>query len=502
MSTVYNDYSRDKIGWFFGLSGPKLALLVVAAFPVLLAIQAHRWTAALSSLAVFGVVAGLSLVRVRGRSSLGWAWATICFLTASLTGSRRFVARAARGRTEDLGAVDLPGVLAGVEILDGPPQGTGQTRPALILNHAAGTWAATAAVVHPGIGMSSSEDRRRQGAGLSRLLDLAVRTELIDEIILMVRTVPDDGAERAIWVAQHRNPDAHPLPRRVNTDLGESLTRASVRTEAFVTFVVPESRIGREARESGGGVAGRARVLCSLMGEVEAELRGGLGMSEVRWLSSPELALATRSGFAPGDRASVVEALAARETDPRVNADVPWAMAGPSGADQAVRHYSHDAWHSISETLTLPSRGAVIGALAPILTPSAAGERRSLMVCYPVLTASRAERTSDSAEFAADMGAELRRVTRVKPRARHRVDAAKAEQMDAKLATGNAMTRPYAVATVTVPAVMPIAEYGRRLDGAVRRAGFAPLRLDLAQDAGFAAACVPLGISLTRTGLQ
>ena len=99
------------------------------------------------------------------------------------------------------------------------------------------------------------------------------------------------------------------------------------------------------------------------------------------------------------------------------------------------------------------------------------------------------------------MGAELRRVAKVKPRARHRVDAAKAEQMDAKLATGNAMTRPYAVCTVTVPAVMPIAEYGRRLDGAVRRAGFAPLRLDLAQDAGFAAACVPLGVSLNRKGL-
>src|SRR5664279_2148978 len=136
MSTVYNDYSRDKIGWFFGLSGPKIGLLVVTAFPVLLAIQTHRWTAALTGLGVFAVVAGLSLVRVRGRSSLGWAWATICFLTASLTGSRRFVARTAQGTTDDLGAVDLPGVLAGVEILDGPPQGAGQGRPALILNHA------------------------------------------------------------------------------------------------------------------------------------------------------------------------------------------------------------------------------------------------------------------------------------------------------------------------------------------------------------------------------
>jgi hypothetical protein len=501
MSMLYSDYSRDRIGWFFGLSGPKLAVLTVAATPILLAIQTHRWPAALYYTAVFLAVLALTVIRIRGRSSMGWVWGVICFLAAGVTGSRRFTARAVRGMAGELDAVDLPGVLQGIEILDGPPQGAGQARPALILNHAAGTWAATAAVVHPGIGMLTAEDRSRHGAGLGRLLDLAVRTELVEEIIVVVRTVPDDGAERELWVDQHRVPDGHALPRTVNDDLAETLTRATVRTESFVTFVVPEARISREARESGGGIPGRGRVLCSLMGEIEAELRGGMGMTDVRWLSSPELALATRTGFAPADRASVVAAQAAREADAGVNADVPWALAGPSGADQAVRHYRHDAWHSISETLILPTRGVVLGALAPILTPSTGGERRTLMVCYPVLSSTRAERASDNAEFAADMGSELRRIAQVKPRARHRADAAKAAQMDAKLATGSAMTRPYTVATVTVAATLPIAEYGRRLDGSVRRAGFAPLRLDLAQDAGFAAACVPLGVSLTRTRL-
>ena len=70
--------------------------------------------------------------------------------------------------------------------------------------------------------------------------------------------------------------------------------------------------------------------------------------------------------------------------------------------------------------------------------------------------------------------------------------------MDEKLARGNALIRPYAVCCVTVPSTAGISEFGRRLDGCVRRAGFAPLRLDLAQDAGFAAATIPLGISLTR----
>jgi hypothetical protein len=51
---------------------------------------------------------------------------------------------------------------------------------------------------------------------------------------------------------------------------------------------------------------------------------------------------------------------------------------------------------------------------------------------------------------------------------------------------------------VTVPKTLSASEFGRRLDASVRRAGFASLRLDLAQDAGFAASTVPLAVSLTR----
>jgi hypothetical protein len=70
--------------------------------------------------------------------------------------------------------------------------------------------------------------------------------------------------------------------------------------------------------------------------------------------------------------------------------------------------------------------------------------------------------------------------------------------VDAKLARGSALTRPYAVCTVTVPKTVRVAEFGRRLDAAVRRAGCSPMRLDLSHDVGFAASVVPLGVSLTR----
>ena len=103
--------------------------------------------------------------------------------------------------------------------------------------------------------MGTSAIPRSTSTSCRELLDLAARTELIDEVLFMVRTVPDDGAERDLWISPHRRPDAPALARQVNDDLRRSLTGASVRTEAFVTVVVPEARIGRD----GQGVRRRPR---------------------------------------------------------------------------------------------------------------------------------------------------------------------------------------------------------------------------------------------------
>jgi hypothetical protein len=141
-----------------------------------------------------------------------------------------------------------------------------------------------------------------------------------------------------------------------------------------------------------------------------------------------------------------------------------------------------------------------MGALAPILTPSEPGERRSLVVAYPIVPESKADRHSSNAQWAADMSEGMNERLGRRTRARQRDDTDKARGLDAKLARGNALLRAYAVCTVTVPKTARVSEFGRRLDASIRRAGFAPLRLDLAQDVGFTSSTVPLGTSLTRTG--
>lgn len=500
MAVIYHDYSRARIGWFFGLTGWQLGILAVGTLPAFWCIRAHAWLSALMFAALWAVAFLVTVTPVRGRSATGWLSASVAFAFGGLLGWTRFRAQATSGRGGEPEETDLPGALQGIEIHDGPPHGGSFARVAIIQDHAARTWAVTAAIVHPGIGMAEAEERARQGKGLSELLDLASRTELADELLFVVRTVPEDGAERDQWLSRHRRPGGPAAARAINDELQRGLTQASVRTEGFVTVVVPETRIAKEAKEFGGGLQGRGRVLYGLMGEIETQLKGGMGMTAVTWLTSPQLALACRTGFAPGDRAGVIDAIAAREQDPGVNADVPWAMAGPSGADPVVRHYSHDAWNSVSATIKLPVKGAAMGALAPVLAPTEPGERRSYLIAYPILRQSTADRQSATSEWAADLGEELRAKAKVKQRTRAHDEAEKVRGLDRKLARGNCMSRPYAVCTVTVPKTARVAEFGRRLDASVRRAGFAPLRLDLAQDVAFAASTVPLGISLTRKG--
>jgi len=198
------------------------------------------------------------------------------------------------------------------------------------------------------------------------------------------------------------------------------------------------------------------------------------------------------------DRAALVAAHLAAKDTPQVATGVPMAAAGPSTAHTEMRHYNHDAWSSVTDTILLPDQGAILGALAPVFVPSAPGERRAVTVFYPAMSQSKADKVTGREEMSAIVGSELRRRSGRIERARQRRATAKVSNIDEKLAKGRALVRPCAAATVTVPNTWPIAEFARRLDASIRLAGFIPQRLDGAQDAAFAAAAIPLGIGVPR----
>lgn len=498
--SVYNEYVPAKRGWLLGMTIPQLSVMGVCLLAVAAAFSRGAWALVAVLVVVWVVLGVLLLLPIRGRSATGWVAAWSSHAIASVTGLSSWRSRASTGRAGTPGVADLPGALASIEIHEGAPSGAEMRRTALIQDHVTRTWAISASVSHPGIQLRDLDERLGKARGLTSLIDQMAVGETVAEVVAIVRTIPDDGAERAHWVQENAASSAPAGAAEIVRDLEEALTGVSVRHEAFVTAVVEESVLAKQAREAGRGLTGRGRVLNDVAGELSAALMGGVGMEHVRWMTSPELAVATRTGFAPGDRAGIVDALAERARNPRVNAEVPWAHAGPSTAESAVRHYEHDAWHSVSVTLQLPDRGAAMGALLPVLTPSEPEERRSLAVVWPIKTMQQAERETRLSESMADLSDGVNEKLKRTSRAKDKQAAQRTRELDVKQAHGNSLTTPHAIATITVPKTKSAADAGRRLEAAVRRAGFAPLRMDVAHDVAFCASVVPMGLNLARKG--
>lgn len=500
--TRYGDWARDTTGWLFGLTGLAWVTILTGGLPVLATAGAGRWSLAAAMLPLWAAVVLAVAVPVRGRPAARWLADATLKATGDALGWTSWQSRAAAGAVTDPAQADLPGVLTGISVYDGPPTGPRLARPGIVHGRSAGTWALVARLTHPGIGLAEPAVRDRMATGLADVLDGAATGEMVSLISLQVRTVPDDGAERALWRDTHTRPDAPALAVHAENELAAAIIGAGVRHEVFVTLAVPDHRLARHARDAGGGIDGRARVLYALAGELEARLLGPVGCSDVTWLDTPALAAAIRTGFAPGDRPGLLPTTGherpATDAGPGMRG-LPMSAAGPSQAPRPqIRSYQHDAWATVTAAVLPPDKGAILGALAPVLAPAEPGERRCLTVFYEPIPRARADRIVGRDTISADTAAAVRHRLGFTARAAQRRDAARVAGQDVRLAHGRALVRVAAVAAVTVPGSWPIDDHGQRLEAAIRASGFTPLRLDLAQDAAFAAACVPLGIGMPR----
>ncbi|MEO6703124.1 MAG: SCO6880 family protein [Jatrophihabitantaceae bacterium] len=491
---VYGGWSKERAGRFFGLTGPALVGCVAMGLPEVLALGSQRWALLALWAPVWAVAVLLIAVPVHGRPAARWLLDWVLTKAGSTLRFTAFQSLAAGGVMDDPSAVDLPGVASGIRVYDGPPFGEAMSRPVLVADENSSTWRAVASYINPGLGLAGVSQRQRRGEGLSELMEAAARAELVEWIACQVRTIPDDGAERRDYQQTHRRDDAPAVTLAIDAELSRTVSVAGVRAEVFVTVVVAESAIRGSAKQSGGGIDGRARVMQSVMREVQERLISGMAGTSVTWLDSAGLAQAIRTGYAPGDRAGVVRAKA----DPE-QAGVPMAAAGPSRTlAPQPRSYTHDAWTSVSCAVLLPDGGAVMGALAPVFAPATAGERRSVTVFYSPMPAGASHRAVGRDSMAAETGSEMRRKAGFTVRARNRKESGQLRTQDEKLARGRALVRVSAIAATTVPSEWTAAEHGENLQASIRAAGFTPLMLDLAQDSGFVAACLPLGIGFTR----
>jgi len=325
--------------------------------------------------------------------------------------------------------------------------------------------------------------------------------EVIDRMSLLVRTVPDDGTEYQLWRAAHTDPDAPSLARAATEQLDAVIGSISVRTELFVTVSGSATALARPAKAAGGGVAGHGYALYRVLDGLEDGVKA-LGVRTVEWLSSTGLAEAIRTGFNPAAAAGLTTEHLTRAGTVEVNghpdaAGLPLSMAGPTQAPSpTARAYHHDGFSSVSYAVLMPE-ATVFGSLAPLLGVRTAGERRTLAIHYEVLGARAAARAVAANRFRANVVSDWKRQTGFSATAVDEHAAGGALAQERAVAAGHAMVRFTVASAITVPADWNLEDHAARLESDAS-GRFRLLRLELAQDSGFVAAALPVGIGLPR----
>ncbi|HWM58491.1 MAG TPA: SCO6880 family protein [Pseudonocardia sp.] len=492
---VYRDLNlRERAGWVLGITPVQAAVLLVLAVPVLLSMSSGRWSQALLLLLTDGVAAALVVVPVRGRSALRWLGDLLLFWLGVFMRWSVWQSRAAAGVTGRRDEPDLPGVLTRLRFPDGPPL-RDQGRVCLIHDTVEGRWGATARLTHSGVGMLSDSECERLAERLGTLLVAIGHREVVDRVSLLVRTVPDDGTEYDVWRAAHEDPRAPALAGAATDELDHVIGSVSVRTELFVTVSGTEAVLRRPAQAAGGGIAGRAYALYRVLDGVDDQLKS-LGVRTVSWLTSPALAEAIRTGFNPAAAAGFTSHHLTRATgtDPGLS----MSEAGPTLVPHpAARSYTHDGFASVAYSVLPPESGTVFGSLGPLLAVRAAGERRTVAIHYEVLSRRAANRAVRTNRFRQNVVSDYKAQKGFSSTAADSRRAGGAKAQEVAIAAGHSMVRYTIASAITVPADWNLEDHAAKLENDAS-GRFRLLRLELAQDSGFVAAAVPVGIGLPR----
>ena len=485
---------RERAGWVLGLTPLQAIAVLGLGAPVLLSMSAGRWSEALLMLATNGIGVVLVTVPVRGRSALLWVADLVAFRLGVALGWSMWQSRAAAGAPGPRSEPDLPGVLTRLRFPDGPPL-RDQGRVCLIHDTVDGRWGATARLIHSGVGMLSDEECERLAARLGTLLVALGHREVVDRMSLLVRTVPDDGAEYGLWRAAHEHPLAPALARAATDELDDTIGSVSVRTELFVTVSGTESVLRRPAQAAGGGITGRAYALYRVLDGVEDQLKS-LGVRTVSWLTSPALAEAVRTGFNPAAAAGFTSHHLLHPDPGR--GGLAMSEAGPTLVPApAARSYTHDGFSSVAYSVLPPESGTVFGSLGPLLAVRTAGERRTVAIHYEVLGRRAANRAVRANRFRHNVLTDYKAHQGFSSTAADSRRASGARAQESAVAAGHGLVRYTIAASVTVPADWNLEDHAAKLENDAS-GRFRLLRLELAQDSAFVAAAVPVGIGLPR----
>jgi hypothetical protein len=488
---VYVPGRTERNGWIAGLTMPQAVVCLICVIPLVVLFGANRAAEGLILLPFAAIIVALTVIPVRGRPAARWLVDTALFGTGTVTGWSSWQSKAAAGLPIDRDEPDLPGVLSRLDLIDGPPM-PDHGRVCVLHDTAEGRWGATARLSARGVGLASALECRNLAAGLGNMLKGLSASDRIDRASLVVRSVPDDGTAYDLWRERHQVDNAPALSVAVADDLRRMAGSVAVRQEAFLTVSARDDVLRRPANAAGGGAFGRAHALHRALGALVEPLQQ-MGCDAPDWLTSAGIAESIRTGFNPAAAGALTHRRLAHG-----DAGLPAAAAGPTRAPApAARSYHHDGFVTVSYAVIPPRSGVRFGSLAPLLAVRTPGERRSLAVHYEVLPQRMAQRIATRERQTTTLVSEIRSSKGFGSAAKDNQDRGSSYRQEDAVAAGEAMVRYALVVSVTVPDDWNIEDHAEALETSA--AGqYQLLRLELAQDSGFVAANLPVGIGLAR----
>lgn len=413
MSTLHSGWHNERISLLGTLGTPQFVVLGLGLLPALFFLQAQAWilfaVALLSWLLLFAVVA----LPIRERPAWLWIADGLMHMIGKSTRTDQYTAKAVGSglSSEEATQFDLPGGLQGFEVFDGPTHAPSDMRRLCVLKDPEGGWVMVARLEHPGLSLTDPDAGDRWASALGDMLSAVARGEqLPHRVSLYVRTVPDDGAERAAWRRANSPTD---VPEQVARDA--EAVEASVLSQSISHEVYCAIRFRDEALVAGASRSTRRTLDSRIAAMYRAlpEVTGLLtsaGCEQVTWLSKGEVAAAVRTGFNPAAAQSIQVARAAKALGFEAFDEVQPAAAGPSAAPSPhARYYDHDGFRSAAYSLILPEMGTQVGSLGPLLTPGQPGERRSLALHYEPFDDKEASKAAEAQSTNAFLQSEIDR---------------------------------------------------------------------------------------------
>jgi hypothetical protein len=485
----YSGWQRERTGFLFHLTGPQftLALATVAcvAVPVL-----TRSVALLAIGLPFAMIlAGLTWARVAGRTATEWAGLAARFTTNRAKGQSRFLsgAFAPRDRAQPNASapLDLPGPLATLRFLEaetGGLLGGGADRRIAVVHHPLDdTYTAIARIRYAGIALADTAARESRIAGWGDFLaQMCTERSPFVRVAVVQRTIPDDGSELRRWHTQALRPDAPELAVSVVEELLAQVRVTGSQQTSWLVLTMDPARARTQVGVAGGGEVGALAFLVRQLAAASSAI-GAAHLEVEGWVGVRELAEVIRTAFDP---------TCSNPVDPR--------HAGPAAAEVHWAHYRHDSGFSVSyEIAEWPRVGVPAWFLRPLLSAQLSARRSFALVAEPV-PPRRAERMVMRARTKRAVAIGLRRRTgQLVPE--HEMQAlAEAELMDRHHAAGHGLVRfvGYVTVTVTDAEILPLA--CSELENDAAQSGLTVRRLWGAQDVGFHAAALPLGLGLPK----